>query len=136
MPAPPDLARSPHGPTAARARARAPRPAMWACLAVWLLASTALWLACGAGTRQTLLPRASTAPPDIRDACTRADLRCSTCHPLDRVVDYQHRGRTSWEQAVKRMRLKPESGITVAEAGLIVDCLVYLDTLPATASTQ
>jgi hypothetical protein len=109
---------------------------MWACFAAWLLASGALWLACGAGSRHSLLPHTAAAPPDIRDACTRADLRCSTCHPLDRVVDYQHRGRSSWEQAVKRMRLKPESGITVAEADLIVDCLVYLDTLPATASAR
>ncbi|HMG20024.1 MAG TPA: hypothetical protein VK607_01860 [Kofleriaceae bacterium] len=94
-----------------------------------LCSCAALWLSCGAGTRQTLLPHGGHEPPEIQDACNRAELRCSGCHPLDRVVNYQHRGQASWEQQVRRMRLKPASGITVAEADLIVKCLVYVDTL-------
>ena len=118
------------GPGLAPGRSRALRTAAIAWIAFAALCScAALWLACGAGPRQTLLPHGGQDPPEIQDACNRAELRCSGCHPLDRVVRYQHRGQTSWEQQVRRMRLKPASGITVAEADLIVKCLVYVDAL-------
>lgn len=93
----------------------------------------ALLLACGSGPRQVLLPAGGREPPEIRDACNRAELRCSGCHPLDRVVSLQRRGHTDWAQQVRRMRLKPASGITVAEADLIVTCLVYIDGTRSTA---
>jgi hypothetical protein len=128
MPVPP-VASPPARPRRALATA-------WATIASLSLCTAAatLWLACGGASHQTLLPHGGTEPPELREACARADLRCSTCHALDRVVAYQHRGRASWEQQVRRMRLKPGSGITVADADLIVQCLIHIDTLRPTAS--
>jgi hypothetical protein len=95
-----------------------------------------LWLgvlvACGG--HSTLLPERGGDPPEVREACNRAQLRCSSCHTLDRIFSYQRRGRDDWQQEVKRMRLKPASGITVADAELIVTCLMYIDTVRPTAA--
>jgi hypothetical protein len=93
------------------------------------------WLGLAAcGGHSTLLPERGGDPPEVREACNRAQLRCSSCHTLDRVLGYQRRGRDDWAQEVKRMRLKPASGITVADADAIVTCLLYVDTVRPTAA--
>ena len=94
--------------------------------APWLCATVALLDACG---RPALLPEHGHEPPAVQDACSRTELKCSSCHTLDRILSYQRRGRTDWAQEVKRMRLKPASGITVADADVIVTCLTYIDTI-------
>jgi hypothetical protein len=94
-------------------------------LALRLCALVALAAACNGGGRTTLIRTGD--PPEVREACSRAELRCSSCHTLDRIFSFQGRGRGDWEQEVRRMRLKPASGITVADAGVIVGCLVRVD---------
>jgi hypothetical protein len=91
----------------------------------WLCASAALLVACA---RPTLLSEHHGEPREIQDACGRAELRCSSCHTLDRILSSHHRGRADWEDLVTQMRLKPGSGISVTEADAIVTCLTYVDT--------
>ena len=98
----------------------------------WLCSIAMLALACGSGPR-VLLPAHGNDPPEIQQACNRAEVRCSSCHTLDRIVGYSHHGRADWEQEVARMRLKPASGISPTDAELIVACLVYIDANRATA---
>jgi hypothetical protein len=92
----------------------------WSCLA------TALLLACGGAG---LLPEGVHHPPEIQDACHRVEQKCSGCHALERVQSAHRRGQAEWQQQVKQMRLKPASGITEADAAVIVTCLVYVDSL-------
>jgi hypothetical protein len=97
-----------------------------------LCASAALWLAC---TRPTLLPRHGNESPEIQAACHRTELRCSSCHSLDRVLSSPHRGRPDWEEVVKQMRLRPGSGITVGDGDMIVRCLTYVDATRSRAAS-
>jgi hypothetical protein len=106
-------------------RAGRAAPRLAAALAWWV--GVALVVACGGGSRQ-LLPTGGREPSEVREACNRAELRCSGCHSLDRIVDARNRGHVDWQQQVRRMRLKPASGISVADGDLIVRCLVYIDT--------
>lgn len=102
-------------PSAARPRTGIP----------WLCASAALLVACA---RPTLLSEHRHEPREIQDACGRTELRCSSCHSLDRILSSHRRGRADWEDLVTQMRLKPGSGISVADADGIVTCLTYVDT--------
>lgn len=91
----------------------------------WLCASAALLVACA---RPTLLSEHRDEPREIQDACGRTELRCSSCHTLDRILSSHRRGRADWEDVVTQMRLKPGSGISVTDADGIVTCLTYVDT--------
>lgn len=86
-----------------------------------------LLVACGAAGHTVLLSPRDPAPAAIRDACRRAEVRCSSCHTIDRVSTADRHGHNDWTEEVQRMRLKPASGITAADAEAIVACLVYLD---------
>jgi hypothetical protein len=91
----------------------------------WLCASAALLVACAP---PRLLPEHGNQPREIQDACGRTELKCSGCHTLERLLSSHRHGRTDWEDVVTQMRLKPGSGISVADVDGIVTCLTYVDT--------
>jgi hypothetical protein len=82
---------------------------------------------CSGASARVLLPDPERAPPEIREGCKRAEVRCSSCHTIERVLTSQRRGFLDWRDQVQRMRLMPASGITVEDADMIVRCLVYRD---------
>src|SRR3954468_16868944 len=86
-------------------------------------------VACGNAAPQVLLPDSSRTPADIRQACTRTEVRCSSCHTLERVLTSQRRGFQDWHEQVTRMRLMRASGISEADSEVIVRCLVYRDSI-------
>lgn len=51
--------------------------------------------------------------------------RCSKCHPPDRVDVVQVAEPRGWGLIVRRMRLLPGSGISVADEDTVVRCIVY-----------
>ncbi|MBL9015742.1 MAG: photosystem P840 reaction-center cytochrome c-551 [Myxococcales bacterium] len=92
------------------------------------LAILALAAACsGSSSPRVLLLQPAGAPPEIRAACALAELRCSSCHTLERITNAVHRTPPEWEWQVRRMRLMPASGISQADADTIVTCLVWRD---------
>ena len=72
-----------------------------------------------------LLPDPTGAPPEIREACARAEEKCTRCHTTDRIVAAGPQTRFALEKQVTRIRLMPSSGISKADATIIVECLVY-----------
>jgi hypothetical protein len=90
------------------------------------LLALALLTACGAIDRGTVLTDAvADAPPEIRASCELTVNRCTRCHTLDRIVDAPADDPQFWRSAVRRMRLKPGSGIRPDEEDPIVRCLIY-----------
>jgi hypothetical protein len=75
--------------------------------------------------RQVLLAEPASAPPDIPAACEITARRCSRCHPLDRLVQARVTSPGHWRTYVRRMRLTPGSGISLAEQDVITRCLVF-----------
>jgi hypothetical protein len=65
------------------------------------------------------------APLDITKACELASVRCSRCHPIERLSRARVDSPKHWQYYVNRMRLQPASGISIEEAHRIVRCLVY-----------
>jgi hypothetical protein len=96
-------------------------------------AAVAVLAACG---RVTLLPEHGHPPPEVQEACHRTEARCSSCHTLDRILNADHRGRTQWERLVTQMRLRPGSGIPIADTDVIVSCLMYIDTIRPRADRE
>jgi hypothetical protein len=86
-------------------------------LAPWLLAATA----CGAAPPGLVGPD---TPVALRPSCQLAELRCSRCHSLDRVLVARVETPQHWVSYVERMRRQPSSGISPKEARSIVRCLV------------
>lgn len=92
------------------------------------LAIVALAAACSGGSSpRVLLLQPAGAPPEIRQACALAEIRCSSCHTLERITNAVHRTAPEWEWQVRRMRLMPASGISQADADEIVKCLIWRD---------
>ena len=92
------------------------------------LAILALAAACsGSSSPRVLLLQPAGAPPEIREACALAEIRCSSCHTLERITNAVHRTAPEWAWQVRRMRLMPASGISPADADTIVKCLVWRD---------
>jgi hypothetical protein len=90
--------------------------------AVPLLAMTVI--ACSASPSPPRLTAPRGASAEIQDACRLAAVRCSRCHPIDRVLFARVESPQHWEWYVARMRRQPSSGITEVEAATIVRCLV------------
>lgn len=100
---------------------------MRAAFAMFVLAA-----ACsGSSSPRVLLLQPAGAPPEIRAACALAEIRCSSCHTLERITNAVHRTAPEWAQQVRRMRLMPASGISQADADEIVRCLTWRDPDPA-----
>ena len=98
-----------------------PRPhATWLCALILLAA-------CGNSSPRVLLLQPLDAPAGVQQACQLTEIRCSSCHTLERITNAQHRNEVEWTRQVEKMRLMPASGISVADAKVIVSCLVYRD---------
>jgi hypothetical protein len=96
---------------------------------VALFAMTAI--ACSASPGRARLTAPAGASPEIEDACRLAAVRCSRCHPIDRVLFARVERPLHWEWYVARMRRQPSSGISEDEARTIVRCLVTRSFGPA-----
>ena len=97
-------------------------------VAVWLF----VWLAGVIGascadTQRSLLAGATVVPPDIEQACTFATMKCTHCHPIDRVVLSRGIGTGKWRMTIDEMRLKPSSGISPNDADIVFRCLRYIE---------
>ncbi len=64
------------------------------------------------------------APPEIRDACSLTERRCTACHDRDRFLDAR-KSRDEWSATIERMRQMPGSTIRPYEAAVILHCLLY-----------
>lgn len=98
---------------------------MRATLAIIVLAA-----ACSGRAPRVLLLQPAGAPPEIQQACGLAEIRCSSCHTLERITNAVHRTAAEWTWQVRRMRLMPASGISQADADVIVQCLIWRDPDP------
>lgn len=78
------------------------------------------------GSPPSILPDATTATEEIREACVLTQRKCTRCHSIDRVLVAPVRSPRDWEVRVARMRRMMASGISEAEGGLIVRCLVHV----------
>lgn len=67
-------------------------------------------------------------PPVIRRACALTEARCSRCHDLERI-ELAHPGLVDWPVYVDRMRRMPGSGISNADAPIILRCLAWIEDL-------
>jgi ferredoxin-NADP reductase len=63
-----------------------------------------------------------TAAIDMNMAAKRMEERCSKCHNLDRIAG-AHKDARGWLNTVTRMRALPDSGITAADARIIISYL-------------
>lgn len=76
---------------------------------------------------RALLSGAPNPPAEIQQACSVATTKCSRCHPIDRVVVARGIGVGKWQMYVEQMRLKPSSGISLRDAGVIFQCLRFVE---------
>ncbi len=80
--------------------------------------------ACGDSLpRGSLVDNPATATPELRAACALTEHRCTRCHTLGRALSFDAVTRDQWEPVVHRMRQMASSGITRADAEIILDCL-------------
>jgi hypothetical protein len=77
------------------------------------------------GPPPSLLPDDTTAPEEIREACSLTSRKCTRCHTIDRVLVAPVATPRQWEIHVERMRRMPSSGISESDAVVIVRCLVH-----------
>jgi hypothetical protein len=82
---------------------------------------------CAAGESNSFGVRAGRRGADARleRACQLTEVRCSRCHPLERVLVAKVNDPSEWEAYVSRMRRTPGSGIRAGEEPTIVSCLVH-----------
>ena len=93
----------------------------------WVLFAVALG-ACGdALPRQSLIANPNTATSDVREACAFTEQKCTRCHTIGRVLAWDARTRADWEPLVTRMRQMASSGITKADAEVVLRCLAERD---------
>jgi len=95
-------------------------------LSILFLLAGSMAAAC-ADTPRGLLSGASVVPPDIEQACTFATMKCTHCHPIERVVLSRGVGVGRWRMTIDEMRLKPSSGISPNDADVVFRCLRYIE---------
>lgn len=83
-------------------------------------------VACGTGVQRGLTLAPPSAPPRVRDACALAEIRCSSCHTLERITSSPYRTEPELVQLIDKMRLMPASGISNADASEVLACLAAL----------
>lgn len=93
-----------------------------AAIAVVLLVASAC-----TDARRGLLSGAPNPPPEIEQACTLANTKCSRCHPIERVLVARGIGMGRWQLYVEEMRLKPSSGISPRDVDVIFRCLRFVE---------
>jgi hypothetical protein len=64
------------------------------------------------------------SPPDIVQACTLTQQKCTACHDRDRIVHSQM-SPNEWRETVERMRRFPGSNISPTEQETILRCLLH-----------
>jgi len=74
-----------------------------------------------------LMSGTSVASPEIQQACAFATTKCTHCHPIERVVMSRGIGAPQWQLYIEQMRLKPSSGISPSDAGVIFRCLRFIE---------
>ena len=65
------------------------------------------------------------APPDVVRGCELVAVRCTRCHPLERVTSARVATPAAWRGYVHRMRLTPASGIRADEEDPMARCLIF-----------
>jgi len=79
--------------------------------------------ACGDSLpRGSLLGNAVTTP-ELEAACLLTEHKCTRCHTIGRALAYDAVTREQWEPVVQRMRQMASSGITRADADVVLNCL-------------
>jgi hypothetical protein len=87
----------------------------------------ALLAASCADAPRALLSGAPSPPAEVQQACSVATVKCSRCHPIDRVVVARGIGVGRWQMYIEQMRLKPSSGISLRDADVIFQCLRFVE---------
>ena len=64
------------------------------------------------------------APSELRDACELVAAKCTQCHTIERVAATSRLDLPALPLLVRRMRLKPGSGITQSDSDTILHCLL------------
>ena len=84
-----------------------------------------LWVvACGNSAQRGLALSPANPSPTVQHACALAEVRCSSCHTIERITSAQYRTEPEWARQIDKMRLMPASGISNADAQEILPCLV------------
>jgi len=97
-------------------------------IAMWITVLIAGWMGAScADTPRSLLAGASVVPSDIEQACTFATMKCTHCHPIERVVLSRGMGVERWQMTINQMRLKPSSGISPSDADIVFRCLRFIE---------
>lgn len=80
--------------------------------------------ACGeALPRSSLIADPDNASANLRSACAFTQQKCTRCHTIGRVIAWDAQTRAQWEPVVTRMRQMVSSGISKADAEIVLDCL-------------
>jgi hypothetical protein len=80
--------------------------------------------ACGDSLpRSSLMSNPAAASPELEAACRLTEHKCSRCHTMGRALAYEAVTREQWQPVVQRMRRMASSGITRADADVVLDCL-------------
>ena len=80
--------------------------------------------------RQSLLANPTAASSDLKADCAFTEQKCTRCHTIGRVIAWDAHTRSDWEPLVTRMRQMASSGITKADAEIVLRCLVERDSKP------
>jgi cytochrome c5 len=84
--------------------------------------------ACGESLpRHALVVNESSATPQLRESCAFTEQKCTRCHTIGRVLAWDAHTRADWEPLVTRMRQMASSGITKADAEVVLSCLESRD---------
>ncbi|MEZ4363593.1 MAG: hypothetical protein R3B48_25680 [Kofleriaceae bacterium] len=73
-----------------------------------------------------IVPTEEASSPELVAACRLAEVRCSKCHPIERVTRTRATSPEQWRYYVHRMRLQPGSAISDLDEPRILRCLVFL----------
>jgi hypothetical protein len=76
---------------------------------------------------RSLLSGAPVVPPEIEQACSFTTMKCTHCHPIERVVLARGGGFGRWQITVEQMRLKPSSGISLNDADIVFRCFRFIE---------
>jgi hypothetical protein len=90
--------------------------------------------ACGESLPRQSLVTNDEAVPELREACSFTEQKCTRCHTIGRVLSWDAHRREDWEPLVTRMRQMASSGITKADAEIVLRCLERRDATPRQAS--
>jgi hypothetical protein len=91
-------------------------------------------VACGESLPRHSLVTNDEAVPELREACSFTEQKCTRCHTIGRVLSWDAHRRADWEPLVTRMRQMASSGITKEDAEIVLRCLEQRDATPRQAA--